>query len=339
MDPYRIVVASHDFKFVAGLRAHLAALPSVEVRDDRWSGPRPGDNDEAVSRSLVEWADVVLCEWCQANAVWYSRNKRPHQRLIVRFHRFEIENDMPNLVDIAAVDQMVFVAEHMRLAARDKFGWTDETRQQVVWNAVDTTAFDLPKLPSALTTFGLLGWVPRLKRIDRALDVLEAARAGDDRFRLLVKGKPPWEHPWIWRRERERWFVADVLARIERSAHLRDAVLFEPHGDVRDWLRGVGNILSVSDEEGNPVSIAEGAASGAVPVVLRRPGSSDYPAEWVHDDPDSAAASVRAKAWPDRSARAKRFAAERFSTDRIFPVWERIIGFSQRTLERSEVSG
>jgi glycosyltransferase involved in cell wall biosynthesis len=179
--------------------------------------------------------------------------------------------------------------------------------------------------------------VPRRKRIDRALDVLEALRAKDERFRLLVKGKPPWEHPWIWRRERERWFVSDELARIERAPHLRDAVVFEPFGAVHEWLRGVGHILSVSDDEGNQVSVAEGAASGAVPIVLRRPGTTDYPEEWVHEDVDAAAAAVLAPGWTDRAARAKRFAQERFSSERILPVWEEIVGVSERALERGEV--
>src|SRR5205085_11966876 len=105
--PLRIVVASHDFKFFEQIRAHLASQPGVEIEDDRWTGTRPGDHDEAVSRRLLGWADVVVCEWCQANAVWYSHNKRPGQRLIVRLHRFEVENDLPALVSINAVDMTV----------------------------------------------------------------------------------------------------------------------------------------------------------------------------------------------------------------------------------------
>jgi len=280
-----------------------------------------------------------VCEWCQANAVWYSRNKSPGQRLVVRFHRFELENDLPESVDIANVDLMVFVAEHIMHAARRRFGWSDASRQRVVWNGVDVKAFDLPKRASAPTTLGLLGWVPRRKRLDRALDVLEAVRAKDPRYRLLVKGKPPWEHPWIWRRERERWFITDELARIERAPQLRDAVIFEPFGVVHEWLRGVGHMLSVSDDEGNQVSVAEGAASGAVPVVLRRPGTTDYPDEWVHEDPDAAAAAVLAGGWAGRGARAKRFAAERFSSERILPIWEEIVGPSERALEGGEIRG
>jgi glycosyltransferase involved in cell wall biosynthesis len=337
MDPLRIVIASHDPRFFDEIRAHIATLTAVEIRDDRWTGTRPGDHDEAASTELLGWADVIVCEWCQANAVWYSNRKRADQRLIVRFHRFEVENDLPSLVDIDAVDMMVFVADHIMLVARERFGWTDVSRQRVIWNAVDVSALDLPKRSEASTTIGLLGWVPRRKRLDRALDVVEAVRARDERFRLLVKGKPPWEHPWIWRRDNERWFIADALSRIARARHLRDAVVFEPFGTVADWFRSVGHIVSVSDDEGNQVAVAEGAASGSVPVILRRPGSSDYPRDWVHEDEDAAAAAILAPGWDDRSARAKRFAAEHFSQERIFATWREILGVSERALERGDV--
>ena len=72
--PLRIVVASHDFKFFEQIRAHLASQPGVEIEDDRWTGTRPGDHDEAVSRRLLGWADVVV---------------HPFRRIVLRPRAFE----------------------------------------------------------------------------------------------------------------------------------------------------------------------------------------------------------------------------------------------------------
>jgi hypothetical protein len=247
--------------------------------------------------------------------------------LIVRFHRFEIENELPGLVDIDAVDLTIFVGDRIMRAARERFGWNDGSRQRVVWNPVDVRALDQPKLPHADTTLGLLGWVPRLKRLDRALDLLEEVRLKDDRFRLLVKGKPTWAHPWIWRRENERWYVEDVLARIERTPGLRNAVIIEPFGSAVDWFRKVGHILSVSDIESFHLAAAEGMASRAVPIIRRWDGADDiYPDEWIHDDVSAAAAAVLAPGWADRGARAQTVARERFSQDKIFGTWRTILG-------------
>jgi len=34
------------------------------------------------SRQLLDKADVIVCEWCVGNAVWYSKEKRPDQKKI-----------------------------------------------------------------------------------------------------------------------------------------------------------------------------------------------------------------------------------------------------------------
>ena len=38
----------------------------------RRAGRRSIAHDPEQSRELVDWADVVICEWCGPNAVWYS---------------------------------------------------------------------------------------------------------------------------------------------------------------------------------------------------------------------------------------------------------------------------
>ena len=56
-------------------------------------------HDVSTSESMAAWADVVICEWAGPNAVWYSRNKRPGQRLIVRLHRFELDGGVKHALD------------------------------------------------------------------------------------------------------------------------------------------------------------------------------------------------------------------------------------------------
>ena len=70
----RVVIAGHDLKFFTQLVALLRLRPGVEVRLDQWAAL--GEHDPAVSQELAEWADVVICEWCGPNAIWYSRHKR-----------------------------------------------------------------------------------------------------------------------------------------------------------------------------------------------------------------------------------------------------------------------
>lgn len=321
--PPRLLLAGHSLHFAAPL-GRLATAAGAVVREDRWRSH--GDHDPAASAAALAWADVVHCEWCLGNAAWYSRNKRPGQRLVVRFHRMELETDHPTAVDLEAVDAMAFVADHVRVRACERFGWDPaDPRFTVVPNGIDSDGLRLAKLPDADFTLGVIGYVPRLKRLDRALDVLEALRREDGRWRLAVKGREPWEHSFVAARGEEREFYAELSRRLDSPA-LREAVRFDPFGeDVGEFLRGVGWILSTSEVEGHSVALAEGMASGAVPVILDRPGAVEqYGERWVHTDPVAAAAAIAARAGDERAhegAEAQSY-AERWSWSRLRPIWE-----------------
>jgi glycosyltransferase involved in cell wall biosynthesis len=292
--PTRLLIAGHSLGFCEEI-AHRARRAGASVREDRWS--THGEHDEAASAAALAWADVVHCEWCLGNAAWYSRNKRPGQRLVVRFHRMELETEYPGEIELEAVDAIVFVARHVLEAACERFGWdAGDRRFHVLPNGIDTASLRLPKLPGAEFTLAAIGYVPRLKRLDRALDLLEELRARDDRYRLAVKGREPWEHAWMAGREGEREYYEGLARRLEREPALRGAVEFEPFGDdVAEFLRRAGWIVSTSEVEGDSVSLAEGMASGAVPVVFERPGAAEqYEARWVHADAEAAAAAILA---------------------------------------------
>ena len=327
--PARVVVAGHDLKFIASIPDHVRAA-GAELREDVWEN-RAGPAPER-SRELLEWADTVLCEWCLGNAAWYSHNARAGQRIVVRFHRMELDTDFPSEVDLDQVEAMVFVSEHIRDQAAERFGW-DGDRLVVIPNTVDHGRLARPKLPGSDLNLGVVGFVPRRKRLDRALDVLERLRARDPRFRLVVKGRAPWEEQWVWRRRAERRWFEHVYQRVNRAPLLRGAVVFEPFGpDVPEFLQKVRFILSTSEHEGHQVGLAEGMGAGAVPVVIDRAGALDqYPADWVHASTFAAANAIEALVrGGDLLAEGRRAVevSRRWSDEMIMPIWIDTLGLA-----------
>jgi glycosyltransferase involved in cell wall biosynthesis len=289
--PLRVGVASHDLKFFTRILEHLRALPQIEVRLDEWESL--SGHDESVSRELVEWADVIICEWAGPNAVWYSRHKRPDQRLIVRLHRFELEAGWLADIDIDAVDQVICVSPHYARLTAQQTGWPAD-RIVVVPNWVDIEQFDRPKLPGAQFTLGMIGISPHRKRPDLGVEVLSRVRRYDARFRLAVKSKMPWDYWWIWRKPEEREATITLMDRLRDDPTVRGAVSFDGFGgDVPAWLRRVGWVLSTSDDESFHLAPAEGMASRAVPAILPWPGADTiYSPRWIHADPCAIAESV-----------------------------------------------
>lgn len=322
----RLLVAGHSLSFCAPIARRVRGR-GAEVHEDRWHAHR--SHDQKASAAGLAWADVVLCEWCLGNAVWFSRNKRPGQRLVVRFHRMELETTQPGDVEVERVDAMVFVAQHVLEQACERYGWdAGDPRFLVIPNGVEADALRQAKLPGARFNLAVIGYVPRLKRLDRTLDVLDLLRARDPRYRLLVKGRAPWEYEWMTGRGEERRYFERTFRRIERSPNLRRAVSFEPFGeDIPAFLRQAGWILSTSEVEGHSVALAEGMASGAIPLILERPGAAEqYEARWVHRGSAEAGEAVLAAAVAAaaESEAASQF-AERWSWERLWPAWERLL--------------
>ena len=289
----RVVVAGHDLKFFTPLLDYLRLQSGLDVRLDRWAAL--GQHDPAASRELAGWADVVVCEWCGPNAIWYSRHKRRGSRLLVRLHRFELASPYPGQVKIGAVNQVICVSRHYARACRERTGWP-EAKVVTVPNTLDIAQLDRPKLDGARFHLGLVGIVPSRKRLDLALDVLEELRRDDDRYMLFVKSGMPWEHWWVWQNPAEREHYAQALRRLQRSPLLRGAVVFDDAGpDVAAWLRRVGFVLSTSDDESFHLAPAEGMASRAVPVLRHWPGAETiYDMRWIHRGPAEMAAAIAA---------------------------------------------
>jgi glycosyltransferase involved in cell wall biosynthesis len=327
--PLRVLVASHDFKFFTRISDYLASLPGIELRVDVW--PALNEHDERASTRLNDWADVVICEWAGPNAAWYSKHKRPGQRLIVHLHRFELFGRYPRNIAINAVDQIVCVSPYYAALTRERTKWPAE-KVVVIPNWVDLRQLDRPKLAKAEFNVGFIGVAPMArKRFDRALDIMAALRRRDRRFQLVVKTKMPWEYPWIWANAEEQELTHAALERIRDDPDLRNGVSFDSFGaDVGNWLRRIGFVLSTSDDESFHLAPAEGMASGAVPVIINWPGAdSTYSDKWIHDAvdkmPDIIYDTVNSGEWENRRREAQDEARSKFSLDLVCGEWTTIL--------------
>ncbi|MFN2259184.1 MAG: hypothetical protein ABR601_05030 [Parasphingopyxis sp.] len=296
-----VLIAGHDLKFVNALLPQLRADGRFRLDTDEWPGTRK--HDERLSLRKAGWADTVFCEWCAGPAVWYSRNLPEEKRLIVRLHRFELTTDFPGEVDFDQVDRLLVVRAEIKRQCIEEFGVAPE-KIDVIPQFVDWDEFDRPKHAGAERTLGLVGINPyAIKRLDRAVDLLERLRATGEDWRLRVRSVMPWEISWTWKEEEEREAFRALFGRILAEEGLRDNILFDAPGpDMAEWYRNIGYILSTSILEGCHTSVAEGMASGAVPVLIGWEGAdSVYPARFVADNLEGMAAIIE-QASEDREA-------------------------------------
>ena len=323
-----VLVAGHDLKFIGGVVERLSKLDNYEVRIDQWRAFAPRFGRPSIDATA--WAHVVVCEWCGGNAVWYSRHKRPGQRLIVRLHRVEVTTRVPYSVNMQAVDQLVTVSPDYQAIVRRQLPSLAPEKVVTIPNSADASVFDRCKLAGSHLHIGMVGAVPKLKRLDLALDILEEVRRHDERFRLFVKSRMPWELKWLWNRADERSYFRTVLKRVQTSPTLHDAVVFDPFGaDVATWLRKIGTVLSTSDIESFHVGLLEGMMSAAAAVILPWEGASciygdAFVANGVQDASERVLEMARPDAW-EKQRRAARRSVERYDLNKVIDAWTRIL--------------
>lgn len=273
------VVVTHDPKFLSPV---LQALEQVTgntpriVRQD-FSAPL-GERD------LLDAADIVVFEWLGRASLEYAAGPRPPgQRMIVRLHRFEIDTPWPKNIDISAVDTVVVVSDRMKTLCCTRFHWPEDKVIRI-YNPSKLPMRPLHGKPlNSADTLGLLGYVPQLKRLDLALDLLEGLRQTNPAMRLKLKGAPPWAFDSIWHDPEQRSYFKTQFARIaELGAGI---VQVEPlSDDVSSWFEDVGWILSLSDIESFHLAPIEGVFSGATPLVLEREGAAEiFPTEFMFE--------------------------------------------------------
>lgn len=284
----KVLLVGADFKFAGDMVEALSMREDIDLRVDRWEFN--GKPQPEASRPLLDWAEVVLCEFASANAVWYSHNVLPNQRLILHLHGYELRQPPIHDIEIGAVETVVFASDFYRQKALDITGWPRE-RTSVIANTVQSSDLARPKLRDARFHLGMAGFIPELKRPDRALDLLEELLAHDDRYTLHLRGHLPWNYPYVWKNLVRRESYLAFFERLQRNPGLRQAVVFDSFGpDMGNWFRGIGWMLSTSTRETFHLAPAEGMASGAVPVVWRREGSDEiFPERWNVDDAAQAA--------------------------------------------------
>lgn len=270
---------------------------------------------------LVDWCDIVFCEWAGLPAIWLSRYLPPHKRLVVRLHSYEVFSSWPCFINFGGVDGMIFVADHIRRIADLRFRFSEHCpRSIVLQNFNDPSAFSTAKAPGAHRTLGMLGYANRNKDPLFAARILAELRETDPEWRLMLVGDD-WDEDRLTEAQRDychafRAFVAerDLSGAIEH-------VPFTTR--IEEPLARIGFILSCSHREGTHEAILEGMASGAVPVIRRWPmvsrfGAPDtsYPGLACVDTVEEAVAQIRAQADPESfaaaTARAAAYARRQF---------------------------
>lgn len=267
----RLLIAGYDLKFMTGIIPQLEAF--YDVRIDTWLAQ--DHHDEAASQKALEWAELIWCEWLLGNAVWYSRNKLPHQILIIRMHRFELDRSFGSQINIGRVDAIVAVSALFFERLLERFPHIPRQKVRLLHNYVDTESYTPARGEGRHFRLAMIGILPARKGFDRALSILAKLREHDPRYTLDVFGHEPGEVPWLANDRQEMEYFRQCEALIEQYG-LAPVVRYQGHADIKSALaqHDIGIVLSVSHSqrefpcsESFHLAVADGFAAGSVGLI------------------------------------------------------------------------
>jgi len=285
MKKIKLLFCGHDQKFIKSFIEYMKVQSYYDVRVLEHKGHVLDDLDAA--KEGLAWADIIFCEWALGNAVWFSEHKRVDQCLVIRLHLQEIQarNSISYIWQThwEKVDRLILITHHCYDFIQKTFPIL-RPKSSLIYNPIPAkTLLNHPKdINKSSFTLGFVGAVPARKRLDLAIDLLRILRRHDHRYVLRIKGSLPKDFPWMMNRKDEmNWYnsLFSKITDLENSG----AVIFESHGsDMSEWYRDIGWIISTSDFEGSHQAVAEGMASGCIPIIRDWVGSDRiYPPKFV----------------------------------------------------------
>jgi glycosyltransferase involved in cell wall biosynthesis len=319
-----ILFAGHDFKFAGHLISHFKSHPDYLVLIDKWKSHRRSNKLQAWS--MLPRADLVFCEWCLGNAVWYSKRILPHQRLFIRLHNQEMNLPYLDRVDWRRVERLIAICPRNHQELKNRYPQF-AARIEMIFNSVDCQELDIDKTKDSQFNLGMVGITPKLKQPHLALEILSRLRQKDDRYRLFIKGHHPLSYRWLKKRKDEVEYYRHFFDEI-RSKNLEQAVVFDGHGDdMPKWYSKIGFILSTSEQEGSHHAIAEGMAAGCQPVIRNWSGADEiYPEEYTFTDIDTAISMIGSsrEVLDKEPTRLKQAAKRQFDKSKIFSIYKKL---------------
>jgi len=252
-------------------------------------------------REMCAWADLAWFEWCDELLV--TASKMPKQCPIVcRLHSYEAFTDLPSQVDWSRVDQLIFVNDSVRDLFERQV--TCDTPRIVIPNGVDLDRFTIPQPKRYGKKIASVGYINYKKNPTLLLYCFKKIHQYDPQFSLHIAGE--------FQDSRIQIYFEDFLKKNPLPVHFDGWV-----DDMPNWYADKDFVISTSLFESFHYSIAEGMASGLMPLIHHWLGAENlYPEEFLFSDPDDCLTLVQRLEEVDRPALAlqnRRHIGERFA--------------------------
>lgn len=220
--------------------------------------------DEKQFTELVDWADIVWCEWAVENctdiAAYFSiyPEKKKNKRVVCRLHGFEAREGFTRHINWQWFDEIICVGKIVKtilLGANPEL----EPKTRIVHNGVFLDRFK----PSSNLDKHKIAWVGNFYPVKNPQMMLLILKSLPEEYTLHVAGGGHGDAN-----------TSIHMKHMPEQLGIAHRVFYEgkiPYDQMPEWYSDKGSYLVTSIMESCPVGICEAAAVGLQPVMYDFP--------------------------------------------------------------------
>jgi len=249
----------------------------------------------------MQWADICWFEWCDELVIYGSTLEIAKERKVVcRLHSYEAFTEYPSKVNWATVDQVIFVAEHIKKVVLDNAPALSAEKAVVIPNGVDINKYSFKERKAGFS-IAYVGYINYKKGPMLLLHAFKAIYDRDHRYKLYIAG--------TFQDERDVLYFRQTIEKMGLSHN----VIYEGwQDDINSWLENKNYILCTSVLESQGMGIMQAMSKGIKPIIHNFVGAEQiYTSKYVWTTIDECISAIRSKQYSSREYRA--YVEEKFS--------------------------
>ena len=268
-----LLIVGNDLKFITPAIKYLKTNYEVKINEIQ-----PDTNlNSSQNKKLLNWADIIFCEWMESYAEWYSKNVKNNQKLFIRAHKYEIARDFGYKINFNNVTGVITINYFLLELFSNIFSIPRE-KMFVLNNIIETSHYLKNKTPDYRRNIAVVGYAPNWKGYLRSLEILNNLIKYDD-FKLYLFGKDWYEIEWI-QNDVEQFEYLNTCEEFIKKNNLEKHIIKQGWIERSEMFSNIGFVLSVSDIEGSHLSPTEAFADLTISALINWPGVSYiYPKE------------------------------------------------------------
>ena len=256
---------------LSGLQSFLGDI--VDFLKTKYQVRTCYSNNNQEIEAAVHWADVVWIEWANQLAIALTNHPTilKGKHVICRLHRYEAFTEMPSKVDWIKIDDLIFVAPHMKENLKLQLpDIENKVKTHIIYNGINFERFCFQERSKGFD-IAYVGYINHRKNPTLLLQCMRHLVDIDPNYMLHIAGK--------YQEMDYKLYFEQMISEMGLEGNIRMDGWVE---NIGEWLENKQYIIHTSVHEGHPVGLMEAMACGLKPVIHNFVGARDiYPEKYL----------------------------------------------------------